>query len=131
MNVVLVRTFLEILKAGSMNKAAEQLHVTQSTVTTRLNVLEEQLRQRLIIRSKSGVELTNAGFKFQRYAESFVQTWHQAQGCDVFGETPGIGRDNHAAQGMADEMGGMKLEFDSKRFQVVYQIIDRVWTRTV
>ena len=79
MNVTLARTFLEILKAGSLNKAAEQLHVTQSTVTTRLNVLEDQLRQRLIIRNKSGVELTNAGFKFQRYAESFVQTWHQAQ----------------------------------------------------
>ena len=79
MNITLARTFLEILKAGNLNRAAERLNVTQSTVTMRLNALEEQLGQRLVVRNKSGVELTNAGFKFQRYAEMLVQIWHQAR----------------------------------------------------
>ena len=79
MNIHLARTFLEVLEAGNLNKAAERLNVTQSTVTMRLNSLEEQLGQRLLVRSKSGVGLTNAGFKFRRYAEMLVQIWHQAQ----------------------------------------------------
>ena len=79
MNIALARTFLEILEAGNLNRAAERLHVTQSTVTMRINALEEQLGQRLLVRNKSGVGLTNAGFKFRRYAEMLVQIWHQAQ----------------------------------------------------
>ena len=79
MNIDLARTFLEVLDAGNLNRAAERLNVTQSTVTMRINSLEEQLGQRLLVRSKSGVGLTNAGFKFRRYAEMLVQIWHQAQ----------------------------------------------------
>lgn len=79
MNIQLARTFLEVLEAGNLNKAAERLNVTQSTVTMRINALEDALGQRLLVRSKSGVGLTNAGFKFRRYAEMLVQIWHQAQ----------------------------------------------------
>jgi DNA-binding transcriptional LysR family regulator len=79
MNIQLARTFLEVLEAGNLNKAAERLNVTQSTVTMRINTLEEQLGRRLLVRSKSGVGLTNAGFKFRRYAEMLVRIWHQAQ----------------------------------------------------
>ncbi len=79
MNLVTAQTFLAILKAGNLNRAAEQLNVTQSTVTMRINSLEDQLGRRLIVRNKSGVELTNAGFKFQRYAEMMIQAWHQAK----------------------------------------------------
>ncbi len=79
MNVTLARTFLEILEAGNLNKAAERLHVTQSTVTMRINSLESLLGQRLLVRNKSGVALTHAGFKFQRYAEMMVQIWNQAR----------------------------------------------------
>ena len=43
MNIVLARTFLETLEAGNLNKAAARLHVTQSTVTMRLNALEDLL----------------------------------------------------------------------------------------
>ena len=79
MNIVLARTFLETLEAGNLNKAAARLHVTQSTVTMRLNTLEGLLGQRLLVRGKSGVGMTNAGFKFRRYAETLVQIWHQAR----------------------------------------------------
>ena len=79
MNLQLVNTFLEVVKAGNLNRAAERLHVTQSTVTTRLNALESLLGQTLVLRAKSGVELTAAGFKFQRHAELLVRVWHQAR----------------------------------------------------
>jgi DNA-binding transcriptional LysR family regulator len=78
MNVTLARTFLEIVEAKNLSKAADRLNVTQSTVTMRLNTLEEMLGQKLFIRSKAGAELTYAGFMFQRHAEMMVQIWRQA-----------------------------------------------------
>jgi len=39
MNIELARTFLEIIRSGNFNKAAERLHVTQSTVTMRVKAL--------------------------------------------------------------------------------------------
>ena len=79
MNFSVISTFLAIAENGQLNRAAEQLHVTQSTVTTRLNNLEDELGQTLFHRRKSGAELTSAGFRFQRYAQLMVDTWRQAR----------------------------------------------------
>ncbi len=79
MNIVLAQTFLEIVSSGNFNKAADRLHVTQSTVTMRINALEDILGQKLLIRNRAGVELTTTGSKFRRYAEMLVQIWHQAR----------------------------------------------------
>lgn len=72
-------TFLEIVELGSLAAAAARLHVTPSTVTARLNTLEQQLGCRLLHRHKSGAQLTSAGFKLQRYAELMTQLWRQAR----------------------------------------------------
>ena len=69
MNIAALQTFLAVVQIGNLNKAAEQLNVTQSTVTTRLDTLEETLGQRLLVRSRRGAELTKAGFVFLRHAE--------------------------------------------------------------
>lgn len=79
MNLEELRTYLAVLETGSMVAASRRLNVTQSTVTARLNGLEEELGQRLLHRSKSGAEPTSAGFKFRRYAELMVQLWRQAR----------------------------------------------------
>ena len=79
MNIVTLETFLAVVQVGNLNKAAEQLNVTQSTVTTRLDVLEEALGQKLLVRSRRGAELTKAGFVFLRHAELVAQAWEQAR----------------------------------------------------
>ena len=79
MNLAEIQTFLAVVETRSLIRAAERLNVTQSTVTTRIDSLEERLGTRLLHRAKSGTELTSAGFKFQRYAELFAQLWGQAQ----------------------------------------------------
>lgn len=78
MNIAAFQTLLAVVQTGNLSKAAEQLNVTQSTVTTRLDVLEETLGQKLLVRSRRGAELTKAGFAFQRHAELMVQSWDQA-----------------------------------------------------
>ena len=79
MNLASIQTFLAVAEAGQLNRAAARLHVTQSTVTTRINSLESELGQTLFHRRKSGTELTSAGFRFQRYAQLMVDTWRQAR----------------------------------------------------
>ena len=73
MNFDEIQTFLAIIETGSLVAASRRLHVTQSTVTARMNTLEAELGQKLLHRIKSGAELTSAGFKFQRYAEVMTQ----------------------------------------------------------
>ena len=79
MNIAALQTFLAVVQTGNLNKAADQLHVTQSTVTTRLDTLEDALGQKLLVRSRRGAELTKAGFAFQRHAELVAQAWDQAR----------------------------------------------------
>ena len=43
MDVDRARTFLEIVHSGSFLKAADRLHVTQTTVSARIRTLEEEL----------------------------------------------------------------------------------------
>lgn len=79
MNIVFAQTFLEVVKSGNLNRAAARLNVTESTVTTRINSLENLLGQKLLHRSRAGAELTSAGFQFMRYAEVMTQAWNQAR----------------------------------------------------
>lgn len=79
MNLDELRTFLDVVETGSLVAAARRLNVTPSTVTARINGLEEEIGQKLIHRNKSGADLTSAGFKFRRYAELMVQLWGQAR----------------------------------------------------
>ena len=53
------RTFLEIVHTGSFLKAAERLHVTQTTVSARVRMLEEELGRRLFIRNRNGATVSN------------------------------------------------------------------------
>lgn len=79
MNVASIQTFLAVVRTGALNRAAKQLHVTQSTVTARLDALEAALGQRLLLRSRRGAQLTRAGFAFQRHAELMLHSWEQAR----------------------------------------------------
>ena len=79
MDIVAARTFLEIVKTGSFVRAATNLNITQTAVSARVRVLEEQLDRQLFIRNKAGAKLTPAGDQFLRYATTLVQLWERAR----------------------------------------------------
>lgn len=79
MDTELARTFLTVVTAGNFISAAERLHVSQSTVSTRIHSLEEQLGCTLFVRNKAGTTLTSAGRQFQRHAATLVRTIEQAR----------------------------------------------------
>lgn len=79
MDIERARTFLAIVSTGSFLKAAERLHVTQTTISARVRTLEEELGRQLFIRNRNGTQLTAAGGEFERYAQSLVQIWERAR----------------------------------------------------
>jgi DNA-binding transcriptional LysR family regulator len=79
MDTELARTFLSVITSGSFISAADRLHVSQSTVSTRIHTLEDQLGCTLFVRNKAGTTLTSAGRQFQRHAATLVRTIEQAR----------------------------------------------------
>lgn len=79
MDIELARTFLEIARCGSFMAAGERLHITQTTVTARVQNLESLLGCRLFIRNRSGATLTDNGRHFVSHANQLVQTWEASR----------------------------------------------------
>jgi DNA-binding transcriptional LysR family regulator len=74
-----IRTFLHVADTGSFSIAAARLGVMQSTISGRIQSLEEELGCVLFRRGRSGAELTPAGRDFRIHAEQIVLSWDQAR----------------------------------------------------
>ncbi|WP_273438126.1 LysR substrate-binding domain-containing protein [Sedimenticola selenatireducens] len=79
MDISLLRTFLEVAKVRHFGKAAETLCVTQSAVSARIQQLESTLDVELFIRKRGDIQLTIAGNRLQRHAETIVKGWARAR----------------------------------------------------
>lgn len=79
MDIGIARTFLEVVKTGSFVSAASNLNLTQTAVSARIRVLEQQLERPVFIRNKAGARLTPAGEQFFRFATTLVQVWDRAR----------------------------------------------------
>lgn len=79
MDIDQARTFLAISAFGSFLEAANHLHVTQSTVSARIQRLEDELGVRLFVRNRAGASLTTGGLRFADYAKRLVLTTEQAR----------------------------------------------------
>ncbi|MDH6591348.1 DNA-binding transcriptional LysR family regulator [Variovorax sp. TBS-050B] len=79
MDINLARTFLAIVETRSFQRAAERLHVTQTSVSARVRTLEELLGRALFVRNKAGAVLTPAGEQFLPHATTLVQVWERAR----------------------------------------------------
>lgn len=76
----LLQTFCSVADTGSLNKAAEVLHLTQPAVTRQIKLLEQQLGVVLLIRHTQGVRLTPAGEAVLRHARQAVAAAAACQG---------------------------------------------------
>src|SRR3569833_2762248 len=64
-----LRYFLTVAELQHVTRAAEALHVTQSTLSHQIRQLEEQLGTELFDRVGRGVQLTQAGRLFRSFAQ--------------------------------------------------------------
>jgi len=72
MDLELLRTFTAIVELKSFSKAALSLHVSQSTVSTRIRALEDELNQKLLNWEGKTLQLTPAGKYFYIRARKLV-----------------------------------------------------------
>jgi DNA-binding transcriptional LysR family regulator len=67
-----LRAFLAVVRAGSITKAARELHAKQPSVSLQLNALRKFLGPPLFERPNGRFQLTPAGEKLRRYAEDVL-----------------------------------------------------------
>lgn len=72
MEIRVLQYFLMVAREGNITKAANQLHLTQPTLSRQLMQLEEELQTPLFIRGKRKIELTEAGMLLRRRAEEII-----------------------------------------------------------
>jgi DNA-binding transcriptional LysR family regulator len=65
--------FLEVARRGNVSRAAEAIFVSQPTLTARLHALESELGEKLFVRTRQGMRLTDAGRAFLPFAERATQ----------------------------------------------------------
>jgi len=68
-----LRYFVGIVQAGSLSRAADQLHVAQSAISHHLASLESDLDRQLVTRGPKGIQLTEAGSVLYRHAEAILR----------------------------------------------------------
>ena len=69
--------FWAVAKEGNLTRAAAQLHVSQSALSTQIKQLEDQLGQALFTRSGRALQLTEAGRVALTYAETIFETGNE------------------------------------------------------
>jgi DNA-binding transcriptional LysR family regulator len=67
-----LRLFLVVLEEGSLRRAADRLHLSQSAITRQLQLLEHDLGGRVLERTSSGVRPTNGGNALAEKAKTLL-----------------------------------------------------------
>ncbi|MGB0713047.1 MAG: LysR family transcriptional regulator [Gammaproteobacteria bacterium] len=79
MDITLLKTFLEVVRARHFGRAADVLCVTQSAVSARIKLLEQSLGVELLSRKRNDIHLTPAGERLHRHADILVKGWERAR----------------------------------------------------
>jgi DNA-binding transcriptional LysR family regulator len=74
----LLRTFVTVVRTGSVTRASEELVVTQSSVSGALAALSKEMGERLVERDGRGLRPTPAGAAFLPHAERVLATLEDA-----------------------------------------------------
>jgi len=72
-----LKYFLEVAKTLNISRASERLGVSQPSLSTALKRLEEVLGVELLIRSKTGVQLSAEGKAFELKAKELLKSWEE------------------------------------------------------
>jgi len=69
--------FVAIIKYGTYYEAAEQLGISQSSLSKQIINLENELNVKLFLRQNRTVHLTEAGAVFYRHAQTLLRDYHE------------------------------------------------------
>lgn len=77
MNIEQLQYMCMVAKTNSITIAAENLYVTQQTISKAINKLEQELGTTLMVRSHKGVQLTETGQVFVERANKIVRDFQE------------------------------------------------------
>ncbi|WP_354487920.1 LysR family transcriptional regulator [Mesorhizobium robiniae] len=75
----LLKTFLAVARCRNITRAAEEIHLAQSSVSDQIQTLENELGTVLFTRSKQGLQLTPAGTTLMPYAQGILMLAEEAR----------------------------------------------------
>ena len=79
MDTRVLKYFLTVTQTNNITKAAEQLHITQPTLSRQIMDLETELDIKLFNRENRRLHLTKAGILFQQRATTMLQLLDQTE----------------------------------------------------
>ncbi|KQY13133.1 LysR family transcriptional regulator [Rhizobium sp. Root482] len=117
----LLRTFLAVARSRNITRAAEEIHLAQSSVSDQLQSLEAELGTALFTRSKLGLKLTPAGETLKSYAEEILALTDEARAAveATVGHTGGL-----VTIGALETIASVKLPQWLSRFRNNHPDID-------
>lgn len=74
-----LKTFLEVNRTRHFGRAAQNLFLSQSAVSSRIQALEEQVGNKLFFRHRHDIQLTPAGNRLLQHAENILAAWQRAK----------------------------------------------------
>ena len=75
-----LRLFLTVVEEGSLHRAAERAHISQSAVTRQMQLLEHDLGGRILERTSIGVHLTTGGHALAQKAKLLLDDYDSSMG---------------------------------------------------
>lgn len=70
-----LHSFIAVVECQSFTKAAQKLYLSQPSISTHIQKLEEELHSRLIIRTTKSIEVTPRGLELYECACEIVNRW--------------------------------------------------------
>ncbi|MCT7943584.1 MULTISPECIES: LysR family transcriptional regulator [Shewanella] len=115
-----LQCFLTVIEVGHFTLAAEQLYMTQPTLSKTIKKMEETLDQKLLIRNNQKVEVTEAGLLLAKSAQQIVGQWHRMY--EDMNALTGL-KIGRLRLGLSPMTGGMFINMLA-RFQTTYPGIE-------
>jgi len=124
MDLVLIRSLLAVADTGSITDASQNIHVSQSALSRRLQQLEAELGAALIVRGRHGVALTDVGRMTVEQGRYIVERYEQLR--RNIDETLGLQRGEIRVGGGATVtsflLPGAIAEFQSEYPGIVFHV---------
>src|SRR3954463_2320521 len=81
MDLDLLRSFVAVVETGGFTRAAERIHLTQSTISQQVKRLEESVGHSLLVRERApgGVQVTEEGEVLLGYARRLLSISAEAE----------------------------------------------------
>lgn len=132
-----VRYFIEVAQTKNISRAAERLGITQPSLSTAVRRLEGQLNVVLLVRSKSGVRLSDAGKIFHLKCKELVAKWEELEkdlsasldepaGRYVIGCHPSV-----AQYTVVESIGTLIDQYPKLEFELAHDISRKITERVI